>query len=489
VIQVMLWLPVAVGLLCFVIPAVGVRILPVIGTTGVLVLAIVLVAGFDAGVAGLQHPVDESWIPDLGVRYQLGVDGISVFLVLLTALLWAAATLFAAFRPPDRPRLYFFMLGLAETATLGAFLAQDLLLFVLFFDLMLVPFYFLIGAWGGVDRIAATTKMIVYTLVGSLLMLVAAIATAILASDQVGELSFSLADLRANVLGEGSQDWIFWFFAAAFLVKMPAFLVHGWMPDAYRAAPLPVLVLLSGVLAKVGAYGFLRVVLPLYPDAALQFQDVVLAISVASILYGSIMAFTQTNVRLVAGFSSVAQLGFITLGIFSLRPDGADGAVLQMVNHGLVVAPVFLIIALLAERSGTEDLRGMGGMATRAPVLAAMFLIVTLALLAMPGSANFMGEFFILNGTFQAKIGFALVAVVGVAFAAFYAIRLYQRTMHNRLPDGVISREISIRDSFVLAPLVACIVALALYPGLILHRGEASVQQALAPSDEVVALR
>ncbi len=322
--------------------------------------------------------------------------------------------------------------------------------------------------------------MIVYTLVGSLLMLVAAIATAILASDQVGELSFSLSDLRANVLGEGSQDWIFWFFAAAFLVKMPAFLVHGWMPDAYRAAPLPVLALLSGVLAKVGAYGFLRIVLPLYPDAALQFQDVVLAIAVASILYGSIMAFTQTNVRLVAGFSSVAQLGFITLGIFSLRPDGADGAVLQMVNHGLVVAPVFLIIALLAERSGTEDLREMGGMATRAPVLAAMFLIVTLALLAMPGSANFIGEFFILNGTFQAKIGFAIVAIVGAALAAFYAIRLYQRTMHNRLPDGVESREISVPDSLAVAPLVACIVALALYPGLILHRGEASVDLSLA---------
>ncbi len=479
-IQVMLWFPVAVGLLCFVVPRRGVRILPVAGTLFVLVLAIVLVAGFDAGVTGLQHPVDESWIPDLGVRYQLGVDGISIFLVLLTALLWAAATLFSAFRPPERPRLYFFMLGLAETATLGAFLAQDLLLFVLFFDLMLVPFYFLIGAWGSGDRIAATTKMIVYTLVGSLLMLVAAIATAILASDQVGELSFSLSDLRANVLGEGSQDWIFWFFAAAFLVKMPAFLVHGWMPDAYRAAPLPVLALLSGVLAKVGAYGFLRIVLPLYPDAALQFQDVVLAIAVASILYGSIMAFTQTNVRLVAGFSSVAQLGFITLGIFSLRPDGADGAVLQMVNHGLVVAPVFLIIALLAERSGTEDLREMGGMATRAPVLAAMFLIVTLALLAMPGSANFIGEFFILNGTFQAKIGFAIVAIVGAALAAFYAIRLYQRTMHNRLPDGVESREISLRDSLAVAPLVACIVALALYPGLILHRGEASVDLSLA---------
>ena len=252
-------------------------------------------------------------------------------------------------------------------------------------------------------------KMIVYTLVGSLLMLVGAIATAIIAADG-GHITFSIAELAKQPLGEGSQRWIFWFFAAAFLVKMPAFLLHGWMPDAYRAAPLPVLAVFSGVLAKVGAYGFLRVVLPLFPDATVQFQEVVLVIALASILYGSVMAFTQTNVRLVAGYSSVAQLGFITAGIFALSADGSDGAILQMVNHGLVVAPLFVIVAILAERSGTEDLREMGGMATRAPVLAALFLIVTLATLAMPGSANFIGEFYILNGLFQAKIVFAFIA-------------------------------------------------------------------------------
>jgi NADH-quinone oxidoreductase subunit M len=486
VINFLLWVPAVIGLLTFVVPRKGIRILPVIGAAGVLVLAIIVVAGFDLGTAELQYTVDESWIPDLGVRYELGVDGISVFLVLLTTVLWSAATLYSAFHPPERPRTYFFMLGLAETGVLGAFLAQDLLLFVLFFDLMLVPFYFLIGAWGGENRIAATLKMMVYTLVGSLLMLVGAIATAIIAADG-GEVSFSLADLSANVLSQGSQDWIFWFFAAAFLVKMPAFLVHGWMPDAYRAAPIPVVAVLSGVLSKVGAYGFLRVVLPLYPDATLQFQDVVLVIALAGIVYGGVMAFTQTNVRLVAGFSSLAQLGFITLGIFALRPDGADGAVLQMVNHGLVVAPTFLIIGILAERAGTEDLREMGGLAFRAPILAALFLIVTVATLAMPGSANFVGEFYILIGTFQSKFVYALIASVGVAFAAFYAIRLYQRTMHNRLPDGVESREISWRDATVIAPLVGCIVALALYPGVILERGEASVEQALDP--EVVAIK
>jgi NADH-quinone oxidoreductase subunit M len=440
--------------------------------------------GFDSGSSGLQYSVDTPWIAGLGVDYSLGIDGLNLFLILLTTLLWAGGTAFAAFRGQERSHLFFFLMLVAETATLGSFLAQDLLLFVLFFDLMLVPFYFLFGAWGtdredGVTASAATLKMIVYTLIGSLLMLVAAIATGVIAADG-GSISFAIADLARQPLGEGSQRWIFWFFAAAFLVKMPAFLLHGWMPDAYRAAPLPVLAVFSGVLAKVGAYGFLRVVLPLFPDATVEFQEVMLVIALASILYGSVMAFTQTNVRLVAGYSSIAQLGFITAGIFALRADGADGAVLQMVNHGLVVAPLFIIVALLAERSGTEDLRKMGGMAMRAPVLAALFLIVTLATLAMPGSANFVGEFYILNGLFEEKIVFAFVAITGVAMSAYYALRLYQRTMHNRKPEGVESREIGLRDGLILVPLVACILALAFYPQLILKRTDASVQQAVS---------
>jgi NADH-quinone oxidoreductase subunit M len=478
--SVLLWLPLAFGIVCFVVPCRVAGVVASVGSLAVLGIAIALVGDFQLGTASLQHAVDVSWIPSLGVRYALGVDGLSIFMVLLTALLWAGATVWSAFRPPEgRERVYFFMLALGETAALGAFLAQDLLLFVLFFDLMLVPFWFLIGVFGGEGRIAATTKMIVYTLVGSLLMLVAAIATAVLSADSVGHLSFSLADLRAHTLGSGSQEWIFLFFAAAFLVKMPAFLVHGWMPDAYRAGPLPVLALLSGVLSKVGAYGFLRVVLPLYPQATSHFQELILLIALASILYGSVMAFTQTNVRLVAGYSSVAQLGFITLGIFSLRPEGGTGAVLQMVNHGLVVGAIFFIVAILWERSGTEDLTRLGGMAMRAPVLAALFLIVALATLAMPGSANFTGEFYILLGVFQSKIAFAFVAAIGVALAAYYSIRLFQRTMHNRMPEGIESREIGLREGLVMVPLVACIVALALYPGLITKRATDSVDSSV----------
>jgi NADH-quinone oxidoreductase subunit M len=490
-ISVLLWLPLAFGLSGLFLPRRLTGWWATLGTVATLGVAIALLAGFDSGASGLQDTVNVSWIPGLGVDYSLGIDGLNVFLVLLTAVLWTGATAFAAFREQERPQLFFLMMLLAETATLGSFVAQDLLLFVLFFDLMLVPFYFLFGAWGtdredGPTAAAATLKMIVYTLVGSLLMLVGAIAVAIISAQHSGHLTFSIAALAKHPVATGSQRWIFWFFAAAFLVKMPAFLLHGWMPDAYRAAPLPVLAVFSGVLAKVGAYGFLRIVLPLFPAATVQFQTVILLIALASILYGSVMAFTQTNVRLIGGYSSVAQLGFITAGIFALRADGADGAVLQMVNHGLVVAPLFIVVAILAERSGTEDIREMGGMAMRAPVLAALFLIVTLATLAMPGSANFIGEFYILNGLFQAKIVFAFVAISGVAMSAYYALRLYQRTMHNRGPDGALSREIGLRDGLVLAPLVLCIVGLALYPQLILHRASGSVEASVAATSRPI---
>lgn len=443
-------------------------------------LAIALVAGFDASSGALQDYVNEPWIPELGVSFELGVDGLSLFLVLLTSVLWSAAILYSALQVPDRARSYFLWLGIAQSATLGAFLTQDLLLFVLFFDLMLIPFYFLVGAWGTGERITAAIKMIVFTFTGSLLMLAAAIATAVLSADAVGGLTFSLETLRTVPLAEGSQYWIFCFFALAFLVKMPAFLVHGWMADAYRACPLPVLVLLGGVLSKVAAYGFLRVALPLFPDAAAHFQTLLLIVALCSIIFGSVMAFTQTNLRLIVGYSSIAQMGFITLGIFSLASDGGDGAVIQMVNHGLVVAPIFFIIALVAERAGSEDLRELGGMAMRAPILAILFIIVTMALLAIPGSANFVGEFFILSGVFHSKAAIALIASSGIALAAFYALRMYQRMMHNRLPEGIESREITLRESFVLVPLVLCIIGLALYPGLITTRGEASVDRSLA---------
>ena len=262
-------------------------------------------------------------------------------------------------------------------------------------------------------------------------MLAGAIATGVLAPG--GTLTFDLQQLAAERLPQGSQDWIFLCFAAAFLVKMPAFPLHGWMPDGYRAMPLPVLAVFSGVLSKVAAYGFLQVAIRLFPDAAARYQELIMLIALASILYGSVLAFTVNDTRLILGYSSVAQLGFITLGIFSLTAQGAQGGILQAVNHGLVVVPAFFILALLAARArGSENLRDMGGLALRAPVLAALFLVVALANLAMPGSSNFVGEFLILLGTFNSKLVLCLVAATGVALAAVYTLRLFIGAMHNR---------------------------------------------------------
>ena len=391
----------------------------------------------------------------------------------------------ATLRTWERPRLFYFHFMLAESAVLGAFLAQDLALFVAFFDLMLIPFYFLIGGWGREPgRVRATIKLVIYTLVGSLLMLAGAIAPGVLASEHGGRhITFVLSTLQAMGLPNGSQEWIFLCFAAAFLVKMPAFPLHGWMPDGYRAMPIEVLMVFSGVLSKVGAYGFLAIVLPLMPHASAHFQTLMLLIALASILYGSAQAFSQTDARLIAGYSSVAQLGFITLGIFALNAQGAQGALLQMVNHGLVVARCCSSSCCSSRRAGgSEDIREMGGIAFRAPVLATLFLIVALATLAMPGSANFVGEFLILLGVFNAKLVIAIIAFSGVVLASVYALRLFISAMHNRVGPAVDSREISLRDGAVLVPLIAVILFLALYPQLALHRSEGSVKSAVAPA-------
>jgi NADH-quinone oxidoreductase subunit M len=484
--SIVLWLPLAFGVAGLLAPPRLAGRLALAGTLLVLGYAITYVVDFDASSGALQHVTDETWIGELGISYKLGVDGLNLFLILLTAILWCSCTLWATLREWQRPRLFFFHLALAQTAVLGALMAQDLALFVVFFDLMLVPFFFLTGIWGGVRRVQATMKLVIYTLVGSLLMLTAAIATGVLAATGATELSFAFSDLAQRPLPAASQQWIFLFFAAAFLVKMPAFPLHGWMPDGYRAMPLPVLAVFSGVLSKVAAYGFLRVCLPLFPDATEQYQTLLLLIALASILYGSAMAFTTTEARLILGYSSVAQLGFITLGVFALNVQGAQGGILQAFNHGLVVASAFFVVALLVARAdGSDDIRDMGGVAMRAPLLATLFLIVTFATLAMPGSSNFVGEFYILLGVFEAKVVIAIVATAGVVMAAFYALRLYITTMHNRTGPRVQSRELELRDGLVLVPLVLAILAISLFPQVALERSEKTVAGVTAPPQAV----
>ncbi len=487
--SIILWMPLAAGVLALVLPKALARWIGVLGTLGVLAYAITLVVDYDTARGGLQYVTDEIWIRSLGIHYKLGIGGLNLFLLLTTSITFFAAALWFALREQDLPRpgLYVFLMGLAESGVLGAFMAQDLALFVVFFDLMLVPFYFLTLVWGGPERGPAVLKLFIYTLVGSLLMLVGAIATGVLAA-KGGTPDFALSDLALHPLTRGSQEWIFLVFALAFLIKMPAFPFHGWMPDGYQQMPIPVLAVFTAILSKVAAYGFLQVAIPLFPKAAVQYQELLMLIALASILYGSAMAFTTTKARLILGYSSVAQLGFIVLGIFALNQRGADGALLQSVNHALVAGPMIFIVALLAARAGgSEDLRDMGGMAFRAPVLAAVFLVLTLALLAMPGSSNFIGEFFILLGAFQAKLAITVVAFIGVALAAVYALRLYIRSMHNRVGPDVDPREMSLRDGLVLVPMMLVVIALSLYPQIALKHGERAVTRSIAAAKVVQA--
>ncbi|MET0761257.1 MAG: NADH-quinone oxidoreductase subunit M [Thermoleophilaceae bacterium] len=473
--SIILFLPLATGVIGALLPRGMARWAVLAGTVAVLAYAIVLLFDFDSGARGLQYVTDDEWIPELGIRYQLGIDGLNLFMVVLTAISWVACTLVAAVREQERAKLFFFHMALAETAVLGAFLAQDLALFIIFFDLMLVPFYFLIGGWGTGDRVRATTKFVIYTLVGSLLMLGAAIALGVLATPDGGELSFSLAVLEERSVPEGSQQWIVLLFALAFFVKAPLFPLHGWVPETYRSTSIPVLALLSAVLSKVGVYGFLRIVLPVMPEGSQHWQELFIIVAVFSILYGSILAFSQDNIRLVVAYSSIAQLGFIVLGIFALEDKGAQGAVFQMLNHGLVVVPLFLIIGVIATRAGgSQSVEQLGGMAFRAPVLAALFLITTFATLAMPGSANFIGEILVLFGAFEDKLVYGLVASIGVVLASVYMIRLFQRTMHNRVGPKVRSSEIDGLHLAAIAPLVAVIVALGVYPNFVVERTERS---------------
>lgn len=474
-------LPAAGGLLAASIGGKTGRLVALASALATAVLALLYFFDYPLGSGELRYVTDARWIPELGIHFRIGLDGLALALFTMTAVVWVPATAWAALHPHEREREFLFLLGLGESAVLGAFAAQDLALFVVFFDLMLVPFYLLIGTWGSGDRVRATTLFVIYTLVGSLLMLAAAIALGVLATPDGATVSFSLADLAQRPLPASDQKWIFALFALAFLIKAPAFPLHAWAPAAYRAAPWPVAALLSAVLSKVGVYGFLRLALPLLPDAVDAFQTVVVVIAVVSILYGSLLALVQDNIRLVAVYSSIAQLGFITLGIFSLDPKGAQGAVFQMVNHGLVSVPLFLLLAALSARAaGSESLRELGGMALRAPVLATVFLVVALANLAMPGTPNFVGELFVLFGALDNVAVAGFVASLGVALAAAYTLRLFQRTMHNPPGSAVAPRELARLELAAVAPLVAVIVALGVYPQALLGRAERASAQPVA---------
>jgi NADH-quinone oxidoreductase subunit M len=472
-------LPLAGALLIALVPSVArgaVKQLGILSAVFTLALTLVVIGGFQRGI-GLQFQFEElrPWIPGFGISYHLGVDGLSVFLLSLNGLLYLLAILVAK---PDTPRFKEFVLLLLilEAATAGVLLAVDLILFYVFWEAMLVPLYFLIGAWGEGRRVYAAFKFVIYTVLGSFAMLVAILAVAAINLSQTGKLTFDWAVLLQHPAGPQAQLLLFLGFALAFAVKMPLFPLHTWLPVAYTSTPIPALLVFAGLVSKLGAYGFIRFNLSLFPDAARQMGPWLAGLATIGIIYAALLALAQTDLKTLVAYASMSHLGFIGLGIFSGSVLGLEGALVQMVNHGVIIAALFLIVGMVEQRTGTRDRARLRGLAAAAPAFAAVFLVVALAALGMPGLNGFVGEFMIVLGAWSALLPLAVGAGVGMVLAAWYVLRMYQGAFQEAPPSPSTFREIGRFDVGVLSPLLALMVVLGVTPAFFSLAVEATVK-------------
>ncbi len=440
-----------------------------------------------ARAAEFQFGERADWIGDLGISWHLGVDGISLFLVALTGLLFPIVI--AGVDPEHEPKPYYAWLLVLEAGSMGVFVVLDLFAFFVFFEIVLVPMYFLIGLWGHGRRAYAATKFFVYTMVGSALMLVATVATAWLgAAGPDGSVTFDLLALAgADGIATTTARWLFLAFALAFAVKVPLVPLHTWLPDAHTNAPTAGSVILAGIMLKLGTYGFVRFGIFLFPEAAVYFGPLLVTLGVVGIVYGAVAATMQTDLKRLVAYSSVAHLGFIVLGVFALDTEGLEGGLLQMVNHGLSTGALFLLVGMIHERRHTREIAELGGLQKPAPLLAAAFTVVMLSSIGLPGLNGFVGEFLVLLGAFVAHRWWAVVAAAGVVVAALYLLWAYQRVFHGpaeganaEIPD------LSLREGLTLAPLVVLIVFLGVYPKPVLDRVEPAVTALVAHVDEYV---
>jgi NADH-quinone oxidoreductase subunit M len=470
------WLTTALILLP-VAGAIVVWVLPMrpfaVGSTALLValaevaLWVDAVARFDFDRPGLQLDQQQSWFSDLHVSYHVGFFGFSLWLVGLTVVVLAAATGYAFWAGRERPRAYYGLMLLLTGAIVGVFVAQDLLLFYVFWEAMLIPLYFLVGVWGGAGRLRATLLFVIYTMAGSLLMLAAII---------VFGLSAGTFDL-VNSSTSGS-DWIFLGFVAAFAVKAPIFPLHAWLPEAYRESSPEVAAVLSGVVSKVAAFGFLRIAIAKFPGPVSDFRTPILVLAACGLVYGSLLAFRAPDLRGVIAYSSLAQLGLITLGLFAVNDLGLNGAVLQMVTHGLISATLFLLAGGIERRAATGELGRLGGMARGRPALATVLMTTGVIALAVPGSAAFAGEFAILAGVFNTGWGYSVVGAVAIVLAAMYMLRLISAVLHESPGPAVSEAALDLRPAelSVLVPMVAILLVLSAWPAAITERSFASTQ-------------
>ncbi|MCL4423186.1 MAG: NADH-quinone oxidoreductase subunit M [Actinobacteria bacterium] len=403
----------------------------IIASLAVLALAITAGVRFAPGVSGYQMISSHQWVPSLGVSWSLGIDGISLFLVLLTALIFPLALLGG--RSRRDPKAFAAWMMLLEAACLGSFVSLDLILFFLFFELTLVPAYFLIGGWGHADRGYAAVKFFVYTFLGSAFLLVGILALAFIHQGQTGHLSFNVTQLASTRLSGTAGMLLFWAFTAAFAVKAPIFPLHTWSPDAYAEAPVAGSVVLAAVMAKLGTYGIIRFDLTLFPRATVSMTPVLLTLAVIGILYGAVVASRQDDLKRLVSYSSLSHIGFIVLGLFALDTEGVTGGVLQMINHGLITAALFLLVGMIYRRRHTWQIPRLRGLQRPAPVFAAVFTVVMLAAVGLPGLNGFVGEFLILLGTFKTHRWWAVVATGGVVLSVVYFLWAYQRIFHGRV--------------------------------------------------------
>lgn len=446
------------------------------------VVSLGLLAGFDGTRADFQFVEHYAWIPDFGVAYHVGVDGISLFLVLLTTLLSPLVVLSTWSSVTERVKEYLICFLVLETGMIGAFVAVDLFLFYVFWEVMLIPMYFLIGVWGGGRRVYAALKFLLYTLAGSLLMLVAMLYLAALHDAQFGRPSFDLLHLYALDVPADVQFWLFAAFGVSFAIKVPLFPFHTWLPDAHVEAPTGGSVILAAVLLKMGTYGFLRFALPLFPDAALAAAPLVMTLSVIGIVYGALVAMVQPDLKKLVAYSSVSHLGFVMLGVFAFNTQGTEGALYQMLGHGLSTGALFLLVGVVYERRHTRLISEYGGLWKRTPVFAAVFLVTLLSSIGLPGLNGFVGEFLILLGAFEANRLAGGVAVAGVVLGAVYMLRMYQRVMFGPLtnPANAMLPDLSRREVTIFAPLVGLMLLMGVYPQPFLSRMEPSVEATLA---------
>jgi NADH-quinone oxidoreductase subunit M len=448
-----------------------------------LALSFYLFAVFEPHQAGYQFVERYQWIPQFGISYHLGMDGISLLLVLLTTILITLSLLYSGGGDIEmRPREFCFLMLLLESGLLGTFLALDLFLFYVFWEAMLVPMYFLIGIWGHGRKIYATFKFVLFTMLGSLLMLVAIIYLARTALTSLGHLTFDLADLYKVTLSATEARWLFAGFALAFAVKVPLWPVHTWLPDAHTEAPTAGSVILAGVMLKAGAYGFIRFAIPLFPSVAVEAIPMFMSLAVVGIIYGALVALVQPDLKRLVAYSSVSHLGFVMLGIFAFNPQGVEGAVYQMLNHGVSTGALFLLVGMLYLRRHTREIAEFGGLWSSVPIYGGIFMLVMLSSIGLPGLNGFVGEFLILLGAYLSLKTAVYFAVTGLILGALYMMWAYERVMWGPLSKAVNATiaDLNRREIAVMLPLLALMFFMGLYPRPLLNRLQPSVDGLLA---------